>query len=207
MPTAEPSRESPILNLTGDKVALGPLRRDLLPLYQRWNNDFASIWLAGMKLQPQTLEAAEAWYDRLSQRENEVWFTLYERATLRPLGLTILLGIDRRHHTASFAIGIGEEEDRGKGYGTAATILTLDYGFTALGLHNIRLSVHACNERAIRAYTRAGFRPIGRRREAVRLGGQVYDSLQMDCLATEFDRPALRRLLEPASESEGETAP
>src|SRR5207249_11348246 len=135
--------------------------------------------------------------------ENEVWFTLYERATLRPIGLTLLLGIDRHHRTASFAIGIGEEACRGKGYGTEATILTLDYGFTALGLHNIRLSVHACNERAIRAYARAGFRPIGRRREAVRLGSQVFDSLQMDCLVTEFESPSLRRLLEPTPGSEG----
>jgi hypothetical protein len=29
------SAESPILNFEGELVALGPLRRDLLPLYQR----------------------------------------------------------------------------------------------------------------------------------------------------------------------------
>jgi hypothetical protein len=28
--------EEPILNVEGERVALGPLRRDLLPLYQRW---------------------------------------------------------------------------------------------------------------------------------------------------------------------------
>lgn len=32
----------PIWNLVGELVALGPLRRDLLPLYQRWINDFAT---------------------------------------------------------------------------------------------------------------------------------------------------------------------
>src|SRR3712207_8409157 len=32
--------ERPILNVTGERVALGPLRRDLLPLYQRWINDW-----------------------------------------------------------------------------------------------------------------------------------------------------------------------
>lgn len=31
--------EQPILNVEGDLVALGPLRRDLLPLYTRWIND------------------------------------------------------------------------------------------------------------------------------------------------------------------------
>ena len=33
------NHKEPILNVVGDLVALGPLRRDLLPLYQRWIND------------------------------------------------------------------------------------------------------------------------------------------------------------------------
>ena len=30
----------PIVNFAGDKVALGPIRRDLIPLFQRWSNNF-----------------------------------------------------------------------------------------------------------------------------------------------------------------------
>ena len=33
------------------------------------------------------------------------------------------MSIDLSHRTANFAIGIGEKECRGKGYGTEATIL------------------------------------------------------------------------------------
>ena len=33
-----PSSETPILNVVGERVALGPLREDLLPLYGRWIN-------------------------------------------------------------------------------------------------------------------------------------------------------------------------
>jgi diamine N-acetyltransferase len=76
----------------------------------------------------------------------------------------------------------------------------LDYGFAALGLHNILLHVYSYNERGIRAYTRAGFREIGRRREALRLAGQAHDIVYMDCLATEFQSPVLRRLLEQPPE-------
>ena len=68
----------------------------------------------------------------------------------------------------------------------------LDYGFTGLGLHNIWLSVYASNEHAIRAYSKAGFREIGRRREARKIGGQFYDIVLMDCLATEFKSPLLQ---------------
>jgi RimJ/RimL family protein N-acetyltransferase len=94
-----------------------------------------------------------------------------------------------------FAIGIGEKDCWGKGCGTEATRLILDYGFNALGLHNIRLTVHGANERAIRAYSRAGFRVIGRRREVVMRGGRRDDLVYMDCLATEFESPVLHRLM------------
>jgi RimJ/RimL family protein N-acetyltransferase len=64
-----------------------------------------------------------------------------------------------------------------------------------LGLHNVLLSTYGYNERAVRAYTRAGFRVMGRQREAARLGDQVYDVIFMDCLATEFRSP-LKRVVE-----------
>ena len=90
---------------------------------------------------------------------------------------------------------IGEKECWGKGYGAETTALMLDYGFNALGLHNIMLSVFSHNERGQRAYRRAGFREIGRRREALRRGGQTYDLVYMDCLASEFRGRVLERLL------------
>src|SRR6266567_5956427 len=135
-------QEPPILNITGEKVALGPLRRDLLALYQKWHNNFEAISMAGMPVRPQTWEAAEAWYEQAGRQANEAWFTIYECAELRPIGLSILLRIDASNRTATFAIGIGEKEYRGRGCGTEATILTLGYGFSGLGLHNITLRVY-----------------------------------------------------------------
>jgi diamine N-acetyltransferase len=185
-PTPQPA-EPPILNITGDKVALGPLRRDLLPLYMKWVNDFEVVRTLTSRIRPTTCETAEGWYDWASKVEGEaVYFTVYERATTRPIRVLHLHEIDHFHHTARYTIWIGEKECWGKGYGTEATILTLDYGFTALGLHNIWLDVVSCNERGLRAYERAGFRLVGRRREAYRLGGKAYDRVYMECLAMEF---------------------
>ena len=45
------------------------------------------------------------------------------------------------------------------------------------------------NRVGIRAYEKAGFKPIGRRRECRVMGGKVYDEIYMDCLASEFERP------------------
>ena len=42
------NNEEPILNVVGELVALGPLRRDLLPLYQRWINDLGTMRTLGV---------------------------------------------------------------------------------------------------------------------------------------------------------------
>lgn len=193
MPSSPDPQEPPILNMTGEKVALGPARRDLVPLYQRWMNDFAVVRTLGARLRPMTHEAEAAWYEEASK--NATLFTIYERATMRPIGNTGLDDIDYFHRTAEFGILIGEKECWGKGYGTEATRLMLDYGFNGLGLHNIMLNAYSFNERGLRAYTRAGFREMGRRREAFRLGSQTYDVVYMDCLAAEFESPALWQVL------------
>ena len=54
MGNAGENSERPILNIEGDLVALGPLRRDLLPLYQRWINDLEALRKLGVFL-PTTL--------------------------------------------------------------------------------------------------------------------------------------------------------
>jgi RimJ/RimL family protein N-acetyltransferase len=71
----------------------------------------------------------------------------------------------------------------------------LDYGFNAVGLHNIMLQVYSNNERGYRAYLRAGYKEIGRRRQARRIAGHAYDIILMDCLASEFESPALKAML------------
>jgi hypothetical protein len=124
--------------------------------------------------------------------------TARNSAPLRAERHTTRLGdINPFHATGEPGTLIDETDRWGKGYGTEVTRLMLDYGFTALGLHNIMLTAFSFNERGLRAYTRAGFREIGRRREAFRLGGQAYDVVYMDCLAAEFKSPVLRQGLEP----------
>ena len=196
MTPATGSTEPPVVNIVGDLVALGPLRRDLLPVYQRWINDFTGVRTLALPPQPMTLEAEAAWYDGLVTDGTRL-FTIYERATWRPIGNTDLRDVDHRNRSASFGILIGEADARGKGYGTEATRLVLDYAFTALGLHNVLLTCYEFNLAGKRAYEKAGFKEIGRRRQSRWLGGRLWDEIYMDCLATEFDSPALGRVFVP----------
>lgn len=196
---APPDGQQPIINIVGERVALGPLRRDLVPLYFKWVNDFEVNRFVG-SMRPMTLETQQDWYANASKAENDAHFAIYEGAQLRPIGLASLSPINNVHLAAEYFITIGDKESWDKGFGTEVTRLMLDYGFTCLGLHNINLWVYSTNARAIKAYRRVGFRMSGRLRQSVRLGGRACDLILMDCLATEVQGGASKHLLPEPSE-------
>ena len=195
--------DTPILNIVGEKVALGPLRRDLVPVYQRWFNAFDVVRTLAIPPRPMTLDEETAWYERAAAGDpSTVYFTIYERDRAsdgqpRPIGTTLWREIDFRNRTAEYAIVIGEADARGKGYGTEATRLMVDYAFTALGLHSVMLTCYAFNLAGQRAYQKVGFREFGRRRESHWMGGRLWDEIYMDCLASEFESPVLARVFAP----------
>jgi len=194
-----PANDRPaVLNIEGDLIALGPVRRDLVPTYQRWVNDFGTARTLALPPGPTTEEAEQDWFDRVArQGPSDRSFTIYDRETWRPVGTTGLHQIDHRHRTASFGLMIGEPDARGRGFGTEATRLILDYGFVALGLNNVMLTVYEFNLAARRAYEKAGYKEIGRRRACRWMGGRAWDEIYMDCVADEFESPVLAAILVP----------
>ena len=90
------------------------------------------------------------------------------------------------NRTATLGIFIGDKEYRNEGYGTEAIRLILDYGFNYLNLNNIKLDLMSFNERALKCYTKCGFKEYGRRRKCKFINGKYYDSIEMDILAEEF---------------------
>jgi diamine N-acetyltransferase len=179
--------------IVGERVALGPLRRDLLETYTRWVNDpqvKRGLDFAGLT----TVDSEGAWYDEAAKASGAreptaAHFTIYDRSDRAPVGTTALMGISWRDRAARFGILVGER--RGQGLGTEATRLTLDWAFNVLALYNVMLEAADWNAGAIRAYERAGFRLIGRRRGVVISPGQRSDEVLMDAVADEFSGSVL----------------
>lgn len=122
-------------------------------------------------------------------RGENIRFTIYDLTSEpTPAGVATLLP-DHSVRTAEFVIMLGPEA-RGRGLGTAATRLTLDYAFHVTNLRMVWLKVLAPNTGAIRAYEKAGFRHVGPIRQAGYWLGQVCDEIVMDALASEFAAPS-----------------
>ena len=104
----------------------------------------------------------------------------------RPIGVTGLYQIAPVHHSAIFGLIVGDRECQSRGFGTEATKLVVCLGFEEFNLNRIELAVFANNERAIRAYERAGFIAEGRFREVYFRGGQYIDVLRYAILRRDW---------------------
>jgi RimJ/RimL family protein N-acetyltransferase len=87
---------------------------------------------------------------------------------------------------AEIGIGIGEREYWSKGYGTDAIRLIVRYGFAELNLQRISLALNSYNERARRAYEKAGFRHEGIMRGDTLREGKRTDGIFMGILRAEW---------------------
>lgn len=177
----------PLVIVENEKVALGPIRRDLIPLYHAWISDLSVNRFLVAGSMPMSLDEEIAWYDSLIKSTTTAFFTIYESGTYRPIGNANLHNIDRRNRTAELGIMIGEQDARGRGLGTTAVRLLCDWGFNALDLHSIMLETYDWNIAGQKAYAKAGFREIGRRRQARYFAGRYRDVIYYDLLRDEFE--------------------
>jgi diamine N-acetyltransferase len=188
--------EPPDFVVAGERAALGLLRREHLPLLARWFND--PEVRRGLAHRGLVSEDAEVrWYEETTEsaraaRPTAVAFAIHDARDGELVGMCGLDSIDHNFSRAELGIFIGQR--RGTGIGTDAIRLALDWAFTILGLHNVMLESYAFNDQALRAYERAGFRTIGRRRDAVRAMGRRWDSILMDATAADFESPVLGKL-------------
>jgi diamine N-acetyltransferase len=200
--TNEEPQPQPFILVQGQRVGLGALRPDLIPTYLKWRSDLEVLRGTGESTQVPTVEAMQAWYEQATSPGNrDVHFTIYDLDDLAPVGTAVLVRVDQHAGTAEFGLTIGER--RGQGLGSEATRLVLDWAFTVMGLHNILLVTFSWNLPAIRAYSKAGFREIGRRRGAVVTYGQRHDQVLMDAVADDFTDSFLAKQAPPNAEAPG----
>src|SRR3954454_24459557 len=127
--------------VVGEKVALGPLRRDLAADYARWMNE-PEVRCGLNQMGIATPQSQEKWVDENLERgaksEPEVVeFTVYDRTGSAPVGTAGLLGPLPAPGTPESAIFLGER--RAEALGPEATRLVLDFAFHVLQLRNVLL--------------------------------------------------------------------
>lgn len=108
-------------------------------------------------------------------------FAIEDRAAGQHIGNIMYYGYDPVRRETEIGITIGDRAYWGRGYGSDAVSAMLHYLFRRRGLHRVYLHTLSWNERAQRAFRRAGFRPVrtvrrdGKRFELMEITREQYD--------------------------------
>ncbi|HVN16533.1 MAG TPA: GNAT family protein [Anaerolineales bacterium] len=113
------------------------------------------------------------------------------RFSIRTLNDDKLIGFvglrpDWIHADAWIGIGIGEREYWGKGYGTDAMRLIVQYAFLEANLRRVTLGLHSYNARALKSYEKVGFKLEGVLRSDTLREGRRTDGIYMGLLREEW---------------------
>jgi RimJ/RimL family protein N-acetyltransferase len=102
------------------------------------------------------------------------------------IGFVGLVDIDWVNGSAETFSSLRPGEFRGKGYGTEAKHLLLEYAFDHLGLHVLTSWVWQLNERSAGALAKQGYKPAGRLKYDGIEQGVYYDDMVFDVLREDW---------------------
>jgi RimJ/RimL family protein N-acetyltransferase len=168
------------------QIRLAPLSEEDLPSLWDWINDRELVHF-NAPYKPVHKIDHQKWFESISNRKDMVIFgiRLIENDLL--IGTCQLHSIHPIHRTAELQIRIGTVKEQGKGYGTKAVRLLLDFAFKDLNLRRVFLHVFSSNTRAISAYENAGFKREGLLRQDAFIDNGYVDVVVMGILREEYN--------------------
>jgi len=136
---------------------------------------------------PYTAADAEKWFEKISANHDTYHFAIETLDTGKYIGGCGINAVNWKIRAAELEIFIGDKDYRGKGYGTDAMEVLIDFCFSEMNLNKIILMVHSFNERALRCYEKCGFNVEGVLRREVFRHGRYYDRIAMGLLREEWE--------------------
>lgn len=108
---------------------------------------------------------------------------------------SISAGSTDNPHASEAGIHIAEHDYWGRGLGTEALALWVDYLFQAWGLHRLGMTTWFGNPGMIRLAHRLGFVQEGCRRQGCKVNNRFYDIIALDILREEWESTLKRKWL------------
>lgn len=171
--------------LVGENVYLSPMSADDCEKYAEWFNKSDVTDGLGVSYFQNNAVSERDWIEKQLHEQTHQYavVSLENDALIGNIGLE---NINDIHRSCKIGLFIGDEENRGRGYGTEALRLLCRYCFDVLNMHSLELNVYSFNKRAVASYKKVGFVETGVRRDGYFLGGRYYDIIIMDLLRGEL---------------------
>ncbi len=177
--------EHHITFLKGKKTLLRPLDRTKdMDYCLQWIND-PDITPFVRRFMPVSREEEQEWFDRHAHHKDAVTFMI-ETHKGKPIGVMGIDRIDWKDRVGTTGAIIGDKRYWGKGYGTDAKMILLNFAFNALNLRKMCSHVIAYNKRSLYYSLHCGYKIEGRLRAHHFKEGAYHDGIVLGLLKEEW---------------------
>lgn len=173
--------------LVGKTTYLRPVELSDTELIQKWHNDPKIRERARIGELPVTYTKEENDIRVAKDSREEIYFIIMEKSTDNPVGFIRLNLIDPVSRNMWLRFIIGNTSAWGKNLAYDALNQVLRWLFSEQNIHRVTLETYETNQRAIRFFTKLGFKQEGTIREAVYSDGKYSDIISLGILAGEFE--------------------
>ena len=163
--------------------------------FAKWSNDDQFLRMTDNDpAKPLSPQGHAEWEQQMgilssaAHNNGNFFFRLRTLAEDKLIGMAGVGMVDWSNRTAMLGIVIGDPEYRGRGYGSDAIRLILNYAFNELNLLRVYTHTIAYNQPALRAYERAGFQREGAWRSAIEREGKRHDVIHFGLLRDEWQK-------------------
>lgn len=165
----------------GEKVCLRAYKADDIEIATKYVNDKELKKLLVTTIPfPMTSWEEEEWIkSQKSNNQGNYNFAIEDIETGKYIGGCGIQSVDWLARVAIVGIMIGNKDYWGKGYGTDAMKVLIDFIFNDMNINKIRLQTFSFNERAIKSYEKCGFKVEGVLKNEIFKEGKYYDEIIM----------------------------
>ncbi|MEA3445759.1 MAG: GNAT family protein [Bacteroidota bacterium] len=160
-----------MINLESDLLKLrAPELSDIDVLY-KWEND-QSLWEVSNTISPISKLLLKEYIkkshlDIYQVKQLRLMIDIKENDGLCPVGCVDIFDFDPHNQKAGLGI-IVDTNHRNKGIASETLILTIDYGFATLDLHQLYCNILENNEASLHLFEQMGFEIIGLKKDWIK---------------------------------------
>jgi len=177
--------------LENDIIKLRAPEPSDLDLLYNWEND-EGVWYLSNTLTPFSRDVLKRYLDNAHQ-------DIFQARQLRlmidikgnnddhdkTIGAIDLFNFEPYHLRAGVGILIGDREIRGKGFGSQALELLVNYAFSYLGLHQLYCNIFVENDTSLKLFKSNGFKIIAEKKDWIREGSSWHSEYLLQLINKE----------------------
>lgn len=163
------------VRIEGQNIYLRPILEEDTDMVLRWRNS-DRVMKNFIYRKPICRSEHLDWLHNKVEKGLVYQFIICDKHNSTPYGSIYLQNFEEQHHRAEEGIFLADDDKiEGRGIGTEAGRLIVDYSFYSLGLHKLTARVLAYNKASRRMHEKSGYLQEGYLKEELFLDGKYQD--------------------------------